>query len=461
MQQKTVDTSRTAKRSDLMTEGAIWKKIVVFSVPLILGNLLQQMYSTVDSIIVGNYVGSNALAAVGSSTALINLLIAFSQGASVGAGVVVSQYIGAKDKRGLRAAVHTALTIAGILGLVLTVAGIFLSRQLLIWMQTPADVLEDSVRYLRVYSGGLICSVVYNMATGILNAAGNSRRPLLYLGVASVVNIALDILLIEGFHMGVEGAAIATDASQLVSCVLAMAFLMRTKADYRVSLRRLRIQKNVAIRILKVGLPAGIQSMVISLSNVLVQSSVNSFGATEMAGFGAYLKIDGFNILPVLSISMASTTFVGQNYGAGKIDRVKKGMWVTLLIGLVYTVALGILLSIFSEPVMRLFTDDTAVIESGKQVMRYFCPFYFLLSILYGLVGTVRGTGKSIPPMVVLLFSFCVFRIFWIQLAVPQFGSSRGVYVLYPISWTIGAVSMVLYAWKGKWLTSASKLCRK
>ena len=337
MQQKTVDTSRTAKRSDLMTEGAIWKKIVVFSVPLILGNLLQQMYSTVDSIIVGNYVGSNALAAVGSSTALINLLIAFSQGASVGAGVVVSQYIGAKDKRGLRAAVHTALTIAGILGLVLTVAGIFLSRQLLIWMQTPADVLEDSVRYLQVYSGGLICSVVYNMATGILNAAGNSRRPLLYLGVASVVNIALDILLIEGFHMGVEGAAIATDASQLVSCVLAMAFLMRTKADYRVSLRRLRIQKNVAIRILKVGLPAGIQSMVISLSNVLVQSSVNSFGATEMAGFGAYLKIDGFNILPVLSISMASTTFVGQNYGAGKIDRVKKGMWVTLLIGLVYT----------------------------------------------------------------------------------------------------------------------------
>ena len=224
---------------------------------------------------------------------------------------------------------------------------------------------------------------------------------MLYLGVASVVNIALDILLIEGFHMGVEGAAIATDASQLVSCVLAMAFLMRTKADYRVSLRRLRIQKNVAIRILKVGLPAGIQSMVISLSNVLVQSSVNSFGATEMAGFGAYLKIDGFNILPVLSISMASTTFVGQNYGAGKIDRVKKGMWVTLLIGLVYTVALGILLSIFSEPVMRLFTDDTAVIESGKQVMRYFCPFYFLLSILYGLVGTVRGTGKSIPPMVV------------------------------------------------------------
>ena len=379
MQQKTVDTSRTAKRSDLMTEGAIWKKIVVFSVPLILGNLLQQMYSTVDSIIVGNYVGSNALAAVGSSTALINLLIAFSQGASVGAGVVVSQYIGAKDKRGLRAAVHTALTIAGILGLVLTVAGIFLSRQLLIWMQTPADVLEDSVRYLQVYSGGLICSVVYNMATGILNAAGNSRRPLLYLGVASVVNIALDILLIEGFHMGVEGAAIATDASQLVSCVLAMAFLMRTKADYRVSLRRLRIQKNVAIRILKVGLPAGIQSMVISLSNVLVQSSVNSFGATEMAGFGAYLKIDGFNILPVLSISMASTTFVGQNYGAGKIDRVKKGMWVTLLIGLVYTVALGILLSIFSEPVMRLFTDDTAVVAGGKNGMGDFFPFFFLL----------------------------------------------------------------------------------
>ena len=437
----------------LMTEGSIVRQIFFFAVPLILGNLLQQLYNTADSIIVGNFVGSNALAAVGSSTALINLLIAFSQGAAVGAGVVVSQYLGAKDKKNVHAGVHTSLAIALILGFVLTIGGIFATEPLLIWMHTPGEVFADSALYLRIYFGGVIFNVIYNMASGVLNAVGNSKRSLIYLGYASVTNIVLDLIFVGWFHMGVAGAAIATDISRLVSGVLAVAYLMRVLTDYRVELKKIRIQKKMAFRIIQIGLPAGIQNMVISLSNVLVQSSVNRFGADAMAGFGAYMKIDGFNILPVTSFSMAITTFVGQNYGAGKIDRVKRGMWVTLAMGFLYTVTTGVLLLVFSDPLMRMFTDNVTVIRYGELAMRYFCPFYFILSILHGLAGTIRGTGKTIPPMAVLLISLCLFRIAWIQFVLPMFDTINGVFVLYPISWMVGMILMILYTWKGRWLT--------
>ena len=290
------------------------------------------------------------------------------------------------------------------------------------------------------------------MAAGILNAAGNSKRSLIYLAYASVTNIGLDLLLIGVFKMGVAGAAIATDASQLVSCILSMWYLTHVDADYRISLKKIGIDKRMAVRIAKIGLPTGIQNMVISFSNVLVQSSVNSFGAAAMAGFGAYMKIDGFNILPVLSFSMAVTTFTGQNYGAGKIERVKKGMWITVLMGCVYTIVTGTLLLTFGDPLMRLFTDSREVIEHGKLAMKYFCPFYFLLSIMHSLAGTIRGAGKSIPPMLILLFAMCLFRIFWIKAILPAFGTLDGVYMLYPVSWAVGMVLMVLYTWKGKWL---------
>lgn len=432
--------------------GEYRKENHLFSIPLILGNLLQQLYSTADSIIVGNFVGSNALAAVGSSTALIGLLIAFSQGVSVGAGVVAAQYLGAKNRRDVQGSIHTAFALAAVLGIILTAGGIICSRPLLVWMNTPEEVLEDSVIYLQIYFGGLIFNVLYNMAAGILNAAGNSKRSLIYLAYASVTNIGLDLLLIGVFKMGVAGAAIATDASQLVSCILSMWYLTHVDADYRISLKKIGIDKRMAVRIAKIGLPTGIQNMVISFSNVLVQSSVNSFGAAAMAGFGAYMKIDGFNILPVLSFSMAVTTFTGQNYGAGKIERVKKGMWITVLMGCVYTIVTGTLLLTFGDPLMRLFTDSREVIEHGKLAMKYFCPFYFLLSIMHSLAGTIRGAGKSIPPMLILLFAMCLFRIFWIKAILPAFGTLDGVYMLYPVSWAVGMVLMVLYTWKGKWL---------
>lgn len=441
----------------LMTEGVIWKRMLLFAVPLILGNLLQQMYNTVDSIIVGNYVGSNALAAVGSSASLINLLIAFSMGASAGAGVVIAQFYGAQNEQGVRSSVHTAVAIAVILGAVLSLAGVLFSPQILIWMGTPAEVMSQSVRYLRLYSMGLIFNVIYNMCAGIVNAVGNSRRSLLYLAVASVTNIFLDLVLVEGLALGVAGAAIATDISQCLAMVLILVHLLRVKDSYRVRFHEIRLQRQMALRIIRIGLPTGIQNMVISFSNVLVQSSVNSFGPAAMAGFGAYVKIDGFNILPVMSLSMAATTFTGQNFGAGKIDRVKRGMWVTLAMCLVYTIFIGVVLVLFSRNILGVFTKDSEVVAYGMLAMRYFCPFYFVLSILHGLAGTVRGTGETVAPMLILLGSMCLFRIVWLQTVFRIWPTLDTVFLLYPVSWAVGAVVMILYTWKGKWLTKYAR----
>lgn len=435
-----------------MTDGNIWKLLIIFSIPLILGNLLQQMYNTADSIIVGNFVGSHGLAAVGSGTALINLIIAFSQGAAVGAGVIVSQNLGARDKQKTKLAVHTAMCIAIILGVILSAIGVIFSRDLLVWIKTPKSVLKDSVLYLQIYCGGLIFNVIYNMATGILNAAGNSKRPLIYLAIASVTNIILDLVFIKALKWGVKGAAIATDISQALSCVLAVGYLLRVNSDYKLIVKELKIHGNTAKQIIRVGLPTAIQNMVISFSNVLVQSSVNSYGATAMAGYAAYLKIDGFNILPVLSISMAVTTFTGQNVGAKKPDRIKKGMWNALIMGVVYTVIIGVVILLTSHTVLGLFTKDNEVITYGQLAMKYFCPFYFLLGILNILAGTVRGAGKGVPPMLILLFSMCIFRILWIKIELPFYSTIDGVFILYPISWFVGMVLMIIYTKFGKWL---------
>lgn len=444
--------AKNNKNTLLMTQGNIWKLLITFSIPLIIGNLLQQMYNTADSIIVGNFVGSNGLAAVGSGTALINLIIAFAQGASVGAGVVVSQYIGADKKDKIKISVHTSICISIILGLILSLLGIFASPSLLIMMKTPKVVLKSSILYLQIYCGGLIFNVIYNMATGILNAAGNSKKPLVYLAIASFTNIILDLLFIKIFNLGVMGAAIATDISQAISCILAIGYLLKVKSDYKLYIKDLKINKETAVKIIKIGLPTAIQNMVISFSNVLVQSSVNAYGATAMAGYAAYLKIDGFNILPVLSISMAVTTFTGQNVGANRLDKVKKGMYSSLIMVLVYTVFIGAVLLIFSHQVLGLFTHSAQVIMYGQLAMKYFCPYYFLLGILNVLAGTVRGAGKGIPPMIILLFSMCIFRILWIKIALPFYSSIDGVFILYPISWLVGAILMIFYTKFGKWL---------
>ena len=435
-----------------MTEGVIWKEILFFAIPLILGNLFQQLYNTVDSIIVGNYVGSNALAAVGSSGAIINLLIGFCIGASTGAGVIISQFYGAKNAEGVRKAVHTTMAIALAAGVLLTVIGIAVTPVMLRLMGTPDEVFEQSVVYLQVYFAGSLFSVVYNMSAGILNAVGNSRRSLVYLMIAAISNIFLDLIMVVGLKLGIVGAALATDISQLISCIFIWGFLIRSEEVYKLKIREIRCYDHLLSKIIRIGIPTGIQNIVISLSNLIVQASVNSFGATVMAGFAAYIKIDGFNILPVLSISMAATTFAGQNIGAGKADRVRKGMYISTAMGAGYSVITGIVLLIFAPQVIGVFTTNHKVVEYGVYIMKYFCPFYFLLGIMHSLAGTIRGTGKTVPPMVVMLLALCLFRILWIQFVVPHFTSIDIIYVLYPVSWAVGMVLMLIYAWKGNWM---------
>lgn len=431
-----------------MTKGNIWKQILLFSVPLVLGNLLQELYNTVDSVIVGNYVGSHGLAAVSAGTALINLFIAFSQGSAVGAGVLIAQYLGAEDEKATHSAVHTSLAVSVVLGAVLSILAFLFGGKILIWMKTPESVLGEASIYLRIYGIGILFNIVYNMAAGIINAAGNAKKSLEYLGVASVLNIILDLVLIVGAGMGAAGAAVATTISQLVSCVLALGYLMQSREIYRVEIRKIRIQKGMLFRIIALGLPTGIQNMLTSFSNVIVQSGVNGFGAGAMAGFGAYMKIDGFNIMPIRSFTMAITTFAGQNYGAGKGERVKKGMWITLAIGAIYTVITAVLLLTFSREMIGLFTKEPEVIRYGVLAMRYLCPFYAILSVMHILAGVARGLGKTLPPMLILITAMCVLRVFWVQMILPHWRSMDMLCVVYPISWILGMVMMAIYTWR-------------
>lgn len=439
-------------KDTIMTEGSIWKKILFFSIPLILGNLFQQLYNTVDSVIVGRFIGSSALAAVSCGGSVINLLIGFCIGASAGAGVVIAQAYGAQDKEGVKKAVHTTIAIAIVAGMIVTVAGIFLIPSMLRLMGTPAEVYQDAVVYLQVYFGGMLFSVIYNMAAGILNAVGNSRRSLIYLMVAAISNIFLDLLFVVVFQMGVVGVALATDISQLLSCIFILRFLIRSKESYRVYPKEIKFYPGLPSKIIKIGLPTGIQNIVIALSNVIIQSSINSFGTIVMAGFASYVKIDGFNFLPVMSFSMAATTFTGQNIGGERYDRVKCGMKVSLAMGIGYTICTGILLMVFAPQVMGIFTTSQEVIDCGVYMMKFFCPFYAVLAYIHIMAGTIRGTGKTLPPMLIILFSLCVFRIIWIATAVPKIGELYGLIMVYPLSFGVGAILTTIYAIKGKWM---------
>ena len=450
-QTRPLKTNLFNRNADLL-HGPIFKNLFLFMLPILVSNLFQQLYNTVDTMIVGNVLGDTALAAIGSCGSIYELLVGFGIGIGNGLSIVAARSYGAQDEDLLKRTVAGALVIGLCASFVITAAGFFGLRPLLQLLDTPAEILEDAYRYIIIIDLGVIVMFAYNLCAGLLRAIGNSVMPLVFLLLSSALNVVLDLWFIAGMGMGVAGAAVATDVSQLISCLLAVSYLLRVKSDYRIRVKSLCLDGDMARRIVRVGLPTGIQNMVISFSNVLVQTSVNHYGAMAMAGFTAYLKVDGFNILPVLSISMAVTTFVGQNYGAGNLKRVKSGMWTALLMSTVYTILTGALLLAFSHPVMRLFTSDSAAIHYGVLAMKYFCPYYVLLGALNVLAGTVRGTGKSIPPMLILLFSMCIFRIIWIQLAVPHYDNIDGVFILYPISWIIGLVLMALYTWKGHWL---------
>ena len=442
----------TGKKTMLMREGVIWKQFLLFSVPLLIGNLFQQLYNTVDSVVVGNFIGSEALAAVGSSNSLINLIIGMFLGIATGAGVIISQYYGAGDEQKLSWAVHTCIALSLIGGVALSILGVLASPLILKWMGTPEDVMEGSVVYLRIFFSGSLFNLVYNMTAGVLRAVGDSRRPLYYLAVSSAVNVVLDLVFVVGFQMGIAGAAWATIIAQAVSALLALVALMRTQDIYRVDLKKLKIDVRMMKRILAIGIPSGIQQSIISLSNVIVQSNINIYGSAAMAGYGASSKIDGFVTLPLQSFCIAATTFTGQNIGAKKKKRVIQGIFQGIAISLIYTLILSPILLWRSEDVLRIFGSDPAVLEYGKISMTILIPLYSVLSIHQILMGTLRGAGKTMVTMMIGLGNMCVLRMIYINGIVPFFHSFEAVMLCYPITWFSTMVMDILYCWKGKWL---------
>ena len=436
-----------------MTEGVIWKEILLFSIPLLLGNLFQQLYNAVDSVVVGNYIGAQALAAVGSSAPVINLLVSFFMGLAVGAGVIISRYFGARKKEELHIAVHTSLALTFAAGLVMTLIGVLISPYVLQWVGTPSDVMESSVLYLRIYFLGILSVMVYNMGSGILRAVGDSRNPLYFLIVSSVTNIILDMLFVIVFHMGIAGVGWATLIAQTISAVLTMLLLMRTKEEYQVKLKHIRFHKHMLYEIVRLGLPSGLQNAIVSFSNVIVQSNINAFGSLAMAGCGSYTKIDGFAILPVMSYSMALTTFTGQNMGAKKYDRVKQGAKTGILMSVITIVCISALLLILGPNVLAIFSSDPTVINYGLYMMHVLAPGYIFLAISHAFNGIIRGAGITTVPMIVMVTCWCGLRMAWILTSVPLFHDIGGVFMGWPLTWIASALWLFLYYRKGSWMT--------
>ena len=436
-----------------MTEGVIWKDILLFSIPLLLGNLFQQLYNAVDSVVVGNYIGAQALAAVGSSAPVINLLVSFFMGLAVGAGVIISRYFGARKKEELHIAVHTSLALTFAAGLVMTLIGVLISPYVLQWVGTPSDVMESSVLYLRIYFLGILSVMVYNMGSGILRAVGDSRNQLNFLIVSSVTNIIMDMLFVIVFHMGIAGVGWATLIAQTISAVLTMLLLMRTKEEYQVKLKHIRFHKHMLYEIVRLGLPSGLQNAIVSFSNVIVQSNINAFGSLAMAGCGSYTKIDGFAILPVMSYSMALTTFTGQNMGAKKYDRVKQGAKTGILMSVLTIVCISALLLMLGPNVLAIFSSDPTVINYGLYMMHVLAPGYIFLAISHAFNGIIRGAGITTVPMIVMVTCWCGLRMAWILTSVPLFHDIGVVFMGWPLTWIASALWLFLYYRKGKWMT--------
>ena len=435
-----------------ITEGVIWKGIIRFSAPLLVGNLFQQLYNMVDSVIVGNFVGTGALAAVGSTMAIINMLVGLFMGMSSGAGVVLAQRYGAKDEQGTQETIHTAICIQIIAGLFITVLGILLAPWAVNMTQTPADIRDDAILYLRIFFLGAVPLFLYNGSAGMLQAVGDARRPLIYLIIASVTNIALDLLFVIKFGLGVAGVAIATIIAISISAVLGVSTLMRDDDIYRVSLRKLMLHRNALAKIIKVGVPAGLQSSIISLSNVVVQRYINIYGTAVVAGSSAFNKIDAFIVMPFMSLSLAATTYVGQNIGARKWDRVRESAkWIFILMAVV-TGAACLLLWFFCGHFLRIFTSDQEVIYYGLKEMQWLVPFYLLCGFVQTCAGVIRGSGQAFIPMVISVSSFCVLRVIWLAVSGVLFPSIDAVFACYPVTWFTAAVTMFIYYKKGGWL---------
>lgn len=436
----------------LMIEGNIFKQLLYFSVPLIIGNLFQQLYNTVDSIVVGNFIGDNALAAVNSSGAIVNLLVSFFMGLAIGAGVVISNHYGAKEEENVHKAVHTSIALTFSAGIIATILGVVLTPYILEWMSVAPSVMGNSVLYLRIYFFGIAGLVIYNMGSGVLRAVGDSKHPLYYLIVSSIINIVLDLVFVVVFKWGIAGVAYATIIAQFASAFLTILQLTKAKDMYRLELKKVRFHKEIFKRIIKIGMPSAIQNTIVSLSNVVAQANINSFGKNAMAGAGSYMKVDGYVILPAMSYSMALTTFVGQNMGAQKYDRVKQGSKIGILMSAVTTMILSLLIVLLAPQIMAIFSSSPAVIEIGMTMMYCVVPGYVLLAISHCFAGIMRGAGLTKIPMYVMIFCWCICRMIWITVMVNLFHDIRFVFMGWPITWVLSCIILFIYYKRGNWL---------
>lgn len=435
-----------------MTEGKIYKKIALFALPIFIGQLFQQLYNVVDSLVVGRVLGKQALAAVSSSGNLIFLLVGFINGVFVGAGVVIGRYIGAKQYDKVHSAVHTTVAFGIISGIFLTIFGMLITPVLLKLMRTPEDVLPESIKYFRWYFAGSIGNVLYNTFNGIFQARGDSKHPLYYLIVASVVNVALDIVFVKYFNMGVSGAAIATALSHFISAALSLNTLTRVDDVHRVNIKEIHIEKKMLREVLATGLPTGVQNSVIALANVTVQSNINAFGSDAMAGCGAYSKLEGFAFLPVTSFCVALTTFTSQNLGAKKYDRVKKGAVFGVSAGVILAELIGVAFVLLAPTLVRLFNESPEVIAFGVQQARTEALFYCLLSLSHCMAGIIRGSGKTTIPMLIMLVCWCLIRVTYITVTVHFIPDIRVVFWAYPLTWFLSSCCFVAYYFKADWM---------
>lgn len=429
-----------------MTQGSIVQQLILFALPLMVGNIFQMLYNTVDSIVVGQFVSKEALAAVNSTTTIVNMAVFFFNGFSVGAGVLIARYFGAKDYPRLHQAIETTMMMTFIFCGVFTAVGILTVPPMLRMMSTPEDVMQDATIYLRIYFGGITGLLIYNMGSGILRAVGDTTRPLLFLILTSLLNIALDLLFVLGFRMGIAGVAWATILAQLISAILTLALLVRTEEIYHLSWKDLRLDGQILKQIFAVGLPAGIQSVITAFSNVFVQGYINYFGSGCMAGWGCYNKLDQFIMLPMSSMAMAATTFVSQNMGAKKERRADQGMISAVLISVGVTAVIALLLYVFAEPAVRLFSPDREVIDYGALFLHANVFFLLFNCVNHVLAGALRGHGDSKGPMVIMLVSFVAVRQVYLFLVTRYVANTPLLVGLgYPVGWVVCCVIEVSY----------------
>ena len=440
-----------------LTQGPIAKSLLLFALPVFIGNLFQQFYNTFDSWCVGNFIGDNALAAVSSSASLIFLMVGFFNGLAMGAGVILARHYGAKDYDALKRVMHTVVAFGLMIGAVLTVLGTTLTPIILRWMGTPENVLPESIAYFRYFFMGAIFTVMYNIFVGILHAVGDSKHPLYYLMVSTGINVVLDLLFVAVLRLGVGSAAVATTISQGVSAVLCCIRLLRAEENYRLELKKIRIHWPSLKTIIRFGLPSGIQNSVISIANVFVQSNINSFGEAAMAGCGAYSRLEGFAFLPVTCFTQALSTFVGQNLGAQQHNRVKKGIGFGIFCSCAMACVIGALSWIFAPQLIDFFAESETAVDFGVRHMRSICLFGALLALSHCIAAVMRGAGKPMVPMVVMLLCWCLLRVSYISIALRFVNQLETVSFAYPITWTCSSIIFCIYLWKGNWMNAFQK----